>query len=221
MREPIHKWATPSQGSSTGMMWLARIMFFIPPRMFVYGMEMLLDAMRGLQDAGDRGLEVIAGSGPASLVRVPESNHVEGTGDTGNCTTGSVMEESNNSKETTSMDQTLSNDRAKLIRYVISTLKRNYADSDDEDGEKKKGERVLADHTELITDNIDDATYRAWKISDYCHQHGRDEKTDGKSLRVFFEVLDSYEREDLKYEEKQLKVLGEIRDNIGGVRAKI
>jgi len=91
----------------------------------------------------------------------------------------------------------------------------------DDDNKRGKGEKVLACKTELITDNIDDATYRAWKISDYCNQNDKNEKTDGKSLRVYFEVLESYEREDLKFEEKQLKVLGEIRNNIGGAAAKI
>src|SRR5882724_7575932 len=49
-------------GPSGSFAWLLGQMFFIPLRTVLYGMEMLVGAMRGLQDASDRGLTVLAGS---------------------------------------------------------------------------------------------------------------------------------------------------------------
>jgi len=42
---------------------------------------------------------------------------------------------------------------------------------------------------------------------------------DKKYLRVYFEVLERYKREKFRYEEEQIDVLREIRDEIGKSKA--
>src|SRR2546423_14931160 len=51
----------PAEYSSRTLMWLLGNMILIPVNAFIYGMEMLVRTMHGIQNATDRGLGIVAG----------------------------------------------------------------------------------------------------------------------------------------------------------------
>src|SRR5260370_39327028 len=117
-------------------------------------------------------------------------------------------------------------DTLKLVRYKILFIKRDY-------------ETAFPEAEELVSDSMDAAGYTAWKIAQVI-QKLADKKTevpakwdgypappyrsgnillglpedDKKYLRVYFEVLERYDREEAKYEQQEIDVLNQIRDRI-------
>ena len=124
--------------------------------------------------------------------------------------------------------QDLCDDMLKLVKYKILFLKRDY-------------EHAFPEQEELVADNITAAGYTAWKIAAFI-QHLRQRTTpvppkwkqyppndpqyreggmlvglpeeDKKYLRVYYQVLDRWPREAYKFEERQIAVLTQIRDNL-------
>lgn len=137
------------------------------------------------------------------------------------------------------MDRDLNDDMLKLIRYKILFVKRDFEHAFPEHEELVsdnmepsayaawkvaefiqslgKKETVVPGKWGTYPDQKDQEgnyEYRE-KINDKQILTGLPED-DKKYLRVFYEVLDRYPREKLKYEEDQLKVLREIRDKMPG-----
>lgn len=226
--------------SSGGFAWLFGQMMILPFRTFLYGMERLLDNMRDMQKAGDRGMEVIAGAraGPPEEAGAqgdppppPVSLHTN-AGAAGSTSTPEIQ-------ETRKMDKELNDDTLKLVRFKILFVKRDY-------------EHAFPEQEELVSDNIDGTAFTAWKVAEFIQRCHRDEievphkwrnrypskhlkpshvdgndrqclagfpEDDKKYLRVYFEVLERYKREKFRYEEEQIDVLREIRDEIGKSKA--
>jgi len=224
----------PARYSSRTVMWLLGSMVMIPVKAFVYGMEIFIRTMHGMQNATDRGLGVIAG---ASI----DSGGAEPVGDpqpvpTGMLAGGPVPANTQNvqetiGKETVKMsDINLNDDMLKLVRYKILFIKRDY-------------EYAFPEQEELVYDNMTDSAFTAWKIAEFIQSLDRTEvpekwikkvppypvdrrrvgdkefihrldESDKKYLRVYFEVLQRYAREKLKYEEDQLDALRGIREAI-------
>lgn len=130
-------------------------------------------------------------------------------------------------------DRDLGGDRLKLVRYKILFVKRDY-------------EVAFPEHEELVAGDFNDTDFTAWKIAEfiqgldeeeaprqwrdknYPHEYGGEGKhyirhipeADKKYLRVYYEVLARYDREEYHYEERQVEVLEEIRDAIGDLNRK-
>jgi DNA-binding MarR family transcriptional regulator len=130
-------------------------------------------------------------------------------------------------------DKNLRDDMLKLVQYKILFLKRDY-------------EHAFPEQEELITDNIDEAGYTAWKIAAFIQQLREQRHTpvpenwkqypphdprcregntlvgfpedDKKYLRVYYTVLKRWPREAFNFEEKQIEVLKQIRYKLQGVR---
>ena len=128
-------------------------------------------------------------------------------------------------------DTNLSDDMLKLVRFKILFVKRDY-------------EVAFPEQEELVSDNMTETAYTAWKIAEFIQHLKRTEspekwkdknyprkfsederkrrnvyiddlpESDKKYLRVYFQVLDRYVREKLKYEERHLEVLEQIRDKM-------
>ena len=124
------------------------------------------------------------------------------------------------------MSKDLQNDMFKLVRYKVLFVKRGY-------------EHAFSEQEELVSENTDDAAYTAWKIAEF-NQELRQGKTaiprtwlekgyppseyvqngqlleipddDKRYLRVYYEVLEQYTREQLKYNEDQDRELERIKD---------
>lgn len=127
-------------------------------------------------------------------------------------------------------DTDLADEQLKLVRYKILFVMRDY-------------ECAFREVEELIPDNLTDTAYSGWKIAEFIQhlpsmddrdlpakwkkyirekgEHGHAKAEDKKYLRVFFEVLDRYPREELKYHEETLKELGGIKHQLSRISTKI
>ena len=126
------------------------------------------------------------------------------------------------------MDKDLRDDMLKLVRYKVLFVKREY-------------EHAFAEREDLVSDNLDGSAFTAWKVAEFIQELGRGEtrvphkwaekgypsatyrregallgldEEDKKYLRVYYEVLERYPREKFKYEEQQVRVLEQIRDQL-------
>ena len=124
-------------------------------------------------------------------------------------------------------DKNLSGEDLKLVRYKILFIKRDY-------------EWAFKEQEELVYDDMTEAAFTAWKIGEFIQHLGRDKyefpekweksaelrrhkvgnflrglpEDDKKYLRVYFEVLERYRREPLRYQEEQLDILRGISDTL-------
>lgn len=245
-------------GTSTSVMRLIGQMFMLPFTMFVYGMEVFVKTVKGMQRAADRGMDVVGGTAPWGDVPTdgghPTDQMVEKgvpEPDTPNDEQNELMDKTTsstgagmdgdaeaNQKEIVKMtDRNLSDDQLKLVRYKILFVKRDF-------------ETAFPEREELIYDNMTAEAFTAWKIAEFIQRleeelvpvrwrtknypTGRnytdDEKRpetrvyirrlsedDKKYLRVYFEVLDRYVREE---GDDEVEVLKEIRDAINSLQSK-
>ena len=124
------------------------------------------------------------------------------------------------------MDKDLRDDMLKLVRYKVLFVKREY-------------EHAFDEQEDLVSENMDGSAFTAWKVAEFIQGLAKNKtpvpakwgKTypeghrtgdvltglpddDKKYLRVYFEVIDRYQREKFKFEEEQISVLEEIRDAI-------
>ena len=199
-------------------------MLMLPFTAMLYGMELLVRAMQGTQDATERSMTALVGGGalvnrgsdggPEPRPAQPEA----ATMDT------SIGYESRR-------DRDLRDDTLKLVRYKILFVKREY-------------EVAFTEQEDLVYDNMDGTSFAAWKVAEFiqgmhrdgvrqparwaerCYPaHARYFKSEGvlqalpeddkKYLRVYYEVLDRYPREKFRHEEQQIRVLEQIRDRMG------
>lgn len=101
------------------------------------------------------------------------------------------------------MDTNLSDDMVKLVRYTIASIERDH-------------ERIIYHGEKIVTDNMTDDAFASWVIASYLQsdEHARGghiEHHEKKYLRVCSEVLCRWAKQDRKYEERQLRVLDQIR----------
>ena len=143
---------------------------------------------------------------------------------------GSEIESREITKER-KMDRDLRDDMLKLVRYKVLFVKREY-------------EHAFREQEDLVSENMDGPAFTAWKVAEFIQGLARHQtmvpskwgKTypegyrtgdvlnglpdeDKKYLRVYFEVMDRYPREKFKYEEEQISVLEDIRDELKKKRA--
>ena len=91
------------------------------------------------------------------------------------------------------LNRELDDDRIQLLRYTVVTLLRGH-------------ERILETGQRLVTEALTAEAFVAWVTADLTA--GGDLPPDSdRFLRVHYEVLDSWPKPELKYEEKQLGLL--------------
>jgi uncharacterized membrane protein YgcG len=236
--------------SSPGVMQLFGQMLLFPFTVFVYGMELLMKTVRGMQQTMDQGMEVMVGESATPARPTPSgedgSNQTVVSGDarqpisaeggwsdlkveTKSSTGGAAgaAAEAIHKEIQTMRDKDLSDDQLKLVRYKILFVKRDY-------------EVAFPEREELVHDNITGEAFTAWKIAEFIQRleseplpdkwkrknyperheahsvpndgkiHRLDED-DKKFLRVYYEVLERYVREE---DDTEVKVLKDIRKAI-------
>jgi hypothetical protein len=215
-----------SAASSNGLISLVGEIFLLPLRTVLYGMEMLLDTMRGMPRTGDREASA-ASAEPLSTAREPWSPRpLSSATAPAPCSVAAPQPEP---KETPMLDKDLSDANVlKLVRYKILFIKRDY-------------EHAFPEQEDLVSDPMDDSAFTAWKIAEFIQTLGRGEVPiprkwadeyphqaeyrkggkllglddgDKKYLRVYFEVLDRFPREKFKHDEEQIKVLKKIHGTL-------
>lgn len=242
--------------SSTSMMHLLGQMLMLPFTVFVYGMEVFVKTIKGMQSAADQGMDVMAGGHvprhsiltdedcltDQTVERISHSSPQQTGRDDLNVPTitstsdGIVGDAGASNKETVQMtDKNLSDDQLKLVRFKILFVKRDY-------------EAAFREQEALVPDNMTGEAFTAWKVAEFIQELGKGEtrapsewprddqkkpkypkdpdaleekkgvwylkgfpEKDKKYLRVYYEVLDRYVREE---EDDEVVVLKEIRDAI-------
>ncbi len=98
-------------------------------------------------------------------------------------------------------DKNLDDDMVKLVEYAIVTIDRGkerilYA----RDGGTPKDGRLAL---KLVTESMTPESFSTWVVSEANVSNGES----AEYLRVYYNVLDRWPKQDLKYEEKQLRIL--------------
>lgn len=104
----------------------------------------------------------------------------------------------------------LEDEMVKLVGYTIVSLKRD-------------AERVMpgGEGTIIVTDSMTEDAFVAWVVARYCqsaeYKKMPEEERRGhrEYLAVHYNVARRWARKPLKFEERQVEVLGEIRDALG------
>jgi len=215
--------------SSSNFMRLFGQMMMLPLTIFVQGMELFIKTIQGMQRVADDGMDVMVGGTTQAPGTAPGDQSDLTSSKTGSVTGGVTKDDAaTNLKEKINMSDTdlSGKDMLKLVRYKILFVKRDY-------------EAAFPEAEELVSDPMDETGYTAWKIAEFIQRlankktnvpanwkhYPRSPYRDGdfllgfpeedkKYLRVYFEVLQRYGRQEFKYQERQIEVLEEIRDNL-------
>lgn len=108
------------------------------------------------------------------------------------------------------MDKSLSDDMVKLVRFSIVNIERDHES------------RLLGPLEEIVDENMTDDAFSTWMIL----RHGpkipvppniSTADDPRKYLRVSYEVVDRWPKQDRKYEKRQLDLLQEIRTSIDNI----
>lgn len=205
----------PASEGGQGIVRFLGQMAVLPAAMFLYSMEMVFRALRQVQSIADRSLEVIDSATPPAppAPDIPFSGNLPAVQRAAAPVfSTSSSESTTESKEIKTMDTNLADDMVKLVRYTIVTIERDH-------------ERILHRGEELVTDNMTDDAFASWMIAsylqsdDYRHKTAADPRHEvphgqKKYLRVFYEVLGRWPKQDRKYEKRQLEILEGIREAI-------
>jgi len=220
----------PENHRSSSFMRLFGEMMMLPLAVFVQGMELFIKTIQGMQRVADDGMDVMAGGTTEAADPAPVRQNDDVSNTTGSETGGAIKDDAaTNLKEKINMSDTdlSGKDTLKLVRYKILFIKRDY-------------ETAFPEVEELVADSMDDNAYTAWKVAEFIQRLAKHKtlvparwgqkyppkeyrngdtllgfpEEDKKYLRVYFEVLARYDREEFKYHERQIEVLEEIRDRI-------
>ena len=225
----------PENHRSSSFMRLFGEMMMLPLAVFVQGMELFIKTIQGMQRVADDGMDVMAGgtTEAAGPVPVRQSDDVSNT--TGSETGGvDKNDAATNLKEKINMSDTdlSGKDTLKLVRYKILFIKRDYETAFPEREELVADSMDATGYTAWkVAEFIQRLGDRETKIPGKWNGYPENRKhpahpyrdgdillglpeDDKKYLRVYFEVLDRYDREDAKYEQQQINVLKQIRDRI-------
>jgi hypothetical protein len=90
----------------------------------------------------------------------------------------------------------------RLFQYSIVSIKRGK-------------EAILEYGQKLVTDPMNECDFDSWVIADYVADHKIPEG-ERKYLRVWSQLLKVWEKQSLHYPQRQLDILQEIADSLGG-----
>lgn len=231
MNSPIDgRQSRAEETRSPNFMRLFGQMVMLPIAVFVQGMELFIKAIQGMQSETDKGMNVMMGEMTQTSGQGSGSQSDLASSTTSSVTDGVIKDDARTTvKEKINMTDTdlSGKDTLKLVRYKILLIKRDY-------------ETAFPEVEELVADSMDDNAYTAWKVAEFIQRLGKHKtlvpgkwghkyppkqyrngdvligfpEEDKKYLRVYFEVLARYDREEFKYHERQIEVLEEIRDRI-------
>jgi hypothetical protein len=208
-------------------------MVMLPFTVFVQGMELFIKTIQEMQKATDEGMNVMAGQATQTADSAPSGQRDLASSTTSSLTDGITRDGAATTlKEEREMDQDLSGeDTLKLVRYKILFVKRDYEWAFDEKEDLVSYSTTAPDWAALkiseFTENLKTTRVpEKWKKKNYPKNASGENimeipSEDRKYIRIYFEVLQRWDREEAEYDKQQVEVLREIREEIGGVRAGI
>jgi hypothetical protein len=149
-------------------------LLMLPIAAFVYGIEVLIKTMQGIQEISNQSMEVIAGpqAWTSGLPQVRAAPSVQSQPDSTNAfdvagATGTKPSTNQKEEETLSItgtyesgqDKDLHDDMLKLVRYKILFVKREY-------------EVAFPEREDLVSENMDGTAFAAWKVAEFIQQLG-------------------------------------------------
>lgn len=229
--------------------WLLGQAMLLPFTAFTYSLEMFVKTFQEIQRVADNSVGLLVGNtrreGEQNPGCEPEMRNADSAAPVETQTAESATagqsdfllkreidnENEDDENKRRARDRDLRDDLLKLVRYKVLFVKREY-------------EHAFAEQEELIAENLDAASFAAWKAAEFTERlaggttkipekwlmrnypprkyrvgamlKGLPEE-DKKYLRVFYEIIERYPREKFKFEEQQIEVLGQIRDNIKAI----
>jgi hypothetical protein len=159
MSNPFGREPEPADAgrSSTNMMRLLGQMLMLPFTVFIYGMEAFVKTIQGVQQAADEGMDVVAGRAAPAPAEPANAQSEPAASAASSSTDDIIVDDAGASqKEAIHMtDRDLSDDdMLKLVRYKVLFIKRDY-------------EVAFDEVEELVSDDMDDTGYTAWKIAEF------------------------------------------------------
>jgi hypothetical protein len=164
------EWGMGTRRETNSLVRLFGQMMMLPLTVFVYGMDIFVKTVQGMQRTADEGMDVMLGDASrpqretAGTPRNPQGepgNQRETESDLATTSTSCAVEDDaqTNPKETRDMSDTdLSGENIlKLVRYKILFIKRDY-------------EHAFQEVEELVSDNTDETGYTAWKIAEFIQR---------------------------------------------------
>jgi len=214
------------EGNSPNFMRLFGQMVMLPFTVFVQGMELFIKTIQGMQRATDEGMNVMVGEMTPALEGRSNQRDLASNS---NCsvTDGTARDGAETiHKEATKMDQDLSGeDTLKLLRYKILFVRRDYEVAFDEQEDLVSYSTTGTDWGALQISNFmgnlgrirrprkwRDKSYPKGNTGEFINQIPDEDR---KYIRIYFEVLQRWERQEAEYEKQQVEVLEAIRDRIG------
>jgi hypothetical protein len=189
----------------------------LPITAFVFGMEMLVKTLQGWQEIADRGLITIVAEVSDARESLPEARS-DPQGDESE-TDDSVEDgaESKPKEESQMSENSLNNDKVKVVEYTILSIKPDHERvldiPPDKNDPSKKGHTFPK--VRVFSDNMTGEDFASWVIAEYFQEHpGVLDPKDKKYVRVCYDVKCTFEPEDAHYDKEEVDVLREIRDAI-------
>jgi hypothetical protein len=167
------------------MMWFVGQFFLIPVAAFVYGVELLVKTMQGMQKATTQGMSLVVGSTPEAAENVggsgegdvsvsqPSPVNTQESGPTNADATEKREEKTlSNDGNGIGRDKDLHDDMLKLVRYKILFVKREY-------------EHAFSEKEDLVSDNMDGSAFTAWKVAEFIQGLNIDKTKDEKDSEKY------------------------------------
>jgi hypothetical protein len=156
-----------STTSSPALASLVARLVRLPVAAFVFGMEMFVLTLQGLQRFTDEGIEAMAGGAASARARQRAPSAAGGVRSEPAAALGPQAVEpgttdgqptTNLQKEPVAMpDTNLSDDMLKLVRYKVLFIKRDY-------------EVAFPEQEELVHDNMTETAFTAWKVAEFIQR---------------------------------------------------
>lgn len=206
------------------MMQFLSQMLKLPVTAFVVAMEIIARAMREFEKTFDQSVDVVLSGAAQTLANTPgsEADPKDEAGPKDN--DPNTSQETGEKEERRMPDQDLSGDDLKLVRYKILFVKRQHEVAFPEQEALVNYKTTGADFAGLkIADFMGEAEKGKYKLDDYPKLKGVAKETDGgwtfkdddkKNVKIFFEVIARYPKEDVEWPKEQVDVLKEIRDKL-------
>jgi len=182
-------------------------MLKLPLSAFVFGMEMFVQTMQGMQRLAEQGIDAMLG-GVAQTLGEPSRQGSDLQDTEPPVVTDGVVEDDADKtpKEENKMsDNSLSNDRVKVVEYYILSIRPDY-------------EHILPNFpkVKVFTDTMTPEDFAAWVIAEYFQEHPHAVEPEYKKfVRVCYEVICTFDKQEADYDKEQIQVLKEIARRIG------